>query len=103
MELKVALGQEVSTIEMTRKSQMIYVSYKDIIMLLLFTEVLFIKIANSRIAIFNVDISFFSAVAFFGCSEARHKQDYGCDEDDQTLDVLDKFKKKVQVIKFLFA
>jgi len=37
------------------------------------------------------------SVAFFGCSEARHKQDYGCDEDDQTLDVLDKFKKKVQV------
>ena len=44
----------------------------------------------------------FSAVVFFGCSEARHKQDYGCDEDDQTLDVLDKFKKKVQVILFSF-
>lgn len=37
------------------------------------------------------------SVTFFGCSEARHKQDYGCDEDDQTLDVRDKFKKWVQV------
>jgi len=37
------------------------------------------------------------SVAFFGCSEARHKQDYGCDEDDQEMSVPDRNKKDVQV------
>ena len=40
------------------------------------------------------------AVEFFGCSEAKHKQDYGCDEDDQKMDVPDKYKKLVQVHKY---
>ena len=42
---------------------------------------------------------YFLAVEFFGCSEAKHKQDYGCDEDDQKMDVPDKYKKLVQVHK----
>lgn len=37
------------------------------------------------------------SVEFFGCSEAKHKQDYGCDEDDQKMDVPDKYKKLVQI------
>ena len=40
----------------------------------------------------------FLAVMFFGCSEAQHKQDYGCDEDDQKMDVPDKNNKHVQVL-----
>ena len=37
------------------------------------------------------------AVSFFGCSEAQHKQDYGCDEEDQDMDVPDRNNKNVQV------
>ena len=58
-------------------------------------DYLYDEFSNKKICIHKLFV--FLAVAFFGCSEARHKQDYGCDEDDQTLDVLDKFKKKVQV------
>jgi len=36
-------------------------------------------------------------VQFFGCSEAKHKQDFGCDEDDQKMDVADKNNRKVQI------
>lgn len=37
------------------------------------------------------------SVSFFGCSEAQHKQDYGCDEDDQNMDVPDRNNRQVQV------
>lgn len=37
------------------------------------------------------------SVAFLGCSEAKHKHDYGCDEEDQAIDVKDKHKKLNQI------
>ena len=57
------------------------------------------NLSNVFEQIFCIFLSIFLAVEFFGCSEAKHKQDYGCDEDDQKMDVPDKYKKLVQVHK----
>ena len=39
----------------------------------------------------------YAVVKFLGCSEAKHKHDYGCDEDDQSIKALDKNNQNVQV------
>ena len=39
----------------------------------------------------------YSAVHHFGCSETKHKDDDGCDEEEQSMDVKDKYNKLVQV------
>ena len=38
-----------------------------------------------------------TGIRFFGCSEAKHKHDFGCDKDKQNVDVKDKSDKKIQV------
>ena len=87
--IKKCAGTEISQpTSVNINLQTVFIRYLAVLFQFAFSQKLLCK---------GIFLSLYAVVKFLGCSEAKHKHDYGCDEDDQSIKALDKNNQNVQV------